>query len=243
MATLTKLLGVRSGTGHGTGSYTTGSFTPSNNSLLVIFVWAQHNNANSGVIADTLTVSGGSLTYTSRVQAQDDGATSATWGGGIRCWTAPVTTGASMTITVDCGAIDIYNYSVHVFELTDYNTSTPVGATATRADETNSGSVSITLSGTPASDSYVLAAGYLDEASDTGLTTGTGWTQQYRSYADFFVAHTQARTGSTSTTVGWDNFTTSYVDLQIALEIKAAAASATSRPIFQRAPRFIRPRR
>src|SRR3989304_6926117 len=87
--------------------FTTGSFTPPNNSLLVVLV-----SADSTIFPDlsdslTLTDSVG-LTWTKRIVA---GNGTGTYAVGFAVWTAPVTTGGSMTLTADCGDVTtIYTY-------------------------------------------------------------------------------------------------------------------------------------
>ena len=99
----TNRIGSLSSFSYGTGSYTTGSFTPSNASLLVV-ICSVMTNAGSTDPSGSLTISDSvGLTWTAQVNVGDASA----WSIGMRIWTAPVTTGASMTATVDCGAIDI----------------------------------------------------------------------------------------------------------------------------------------
>src|SRR5262245_57905698 len=113
----------QSGGGHGTGSFVTSSFTPADNSLLVVCIMAV-NNANNAT-ATNLTLSGGGWTYNQRVGVDQltDGTDC------VAIYTAPVGTGASMTLTVDCGAEDIFQYTLHVFTETGYNSGSPVGGT------------------------------------------------------------------------------------------------------------------
>jgi hypothetical protein len=221
---LTAKLQERAGTGstaYGTGSYTTASFTPANNSLLVVAVMVEEDNFQTPTIADNITISGGGLTWTSRVQAQ--GAVSGTWAAGLRVFTAHVTVGASMTVTVDCGGLSAWSYEVQIFEFTGHNPGSPVGGTASFYSGTggNSGAETLTLSSAPVSASYVLGFAYNDVTSDSGVTTGTGWTQQYRSYEQYYTAHSQSRTGSTSESVTWNDLTSGYLSAAVALEIKA----------------------
>jgi hypothetical protein len=60
---------------------------------------------------------------------------------------------------------------------------------------------------------------------DDTITAGTGWTQQYSQYTLFQKLQTQIRTGSTSTTVGWNSLTAQYTQELAAIEVKEAAAA------------------
>lgn len=216
-----------SSTGHGTGSYTTGSFTPPNNSLLVIGAYFMTNSGSGGADRSgdlTITDSAG-LTWTARV---NNGNTDSFAVGG-RIWTAPVVTGSSMTVTIDSGANDIYVYQVHPYAYTGYNTGTPTGATATGSLTGITGSVSMTLSGAPASTSEVVALMALSPGNGTtDATPGTGWTEIYESITDWdHGSQSQIRTGSTSTDVSWNavnGASPSPSSVQVAVEILEAAA-------------------
>lgn len=80
-----------SGTPSETGSIVSASFTPPNGCILCCLLNIQESPGPNG-----LTVSGGGLTWTKRVErnAADGNA------GGAAIWTAPVGVGASMTVTV-----------------------------------------------------------------------------------------------------------------------------------------------
>jgi Tfp pilus assembly protein PilX len=69
------------------------NFTPPNNSLLVVAVMGDSWSTGT----QTFTVSGGSLTWTKRVEQAN---TDATAGGTAAIWTAPVATGASMSVSI-----------------------------------------------------------------------------------------------------------------------------------------------
>lgn len=73
----------------GTTSLVTASFTPANGDILVVKATNGDANQTFG------TPSGGSLTYTSRVNVGTSGSSTRT-----AIWTAPVTTGAAMTVTL-----------------------------------------------------------------------------------------------------------------------------------------------
>lgn len=203
---LTSLLGAISGTSgdHGTGSFVTGSFTPPNNSILVVSVSLIQNGGSSTPLTD-LTISGGGLTYTARASSSiDEGGSFYT---GTRIYTAPVATGASMTITLDCGSRSIGEYSISVVALTGYNTSTPTGVTGTNAQTSGfSGPpdpASLTLSGSPASTSYIVGAIGIDK-SVANCSPGSSWTELHDVHnTDWGGLETQYRTSYTGTSVDW----------------------------------------
>ena len=92
----TNLLSQISGTvgNFGTGNFTTSSFTPPNNSLLVVGEVYVENNATTTDPTSALTISGGGWTYTGQVSAVTQPTSFPTL---TKIWTAPVTTGASHT--------------------------------------------------------------------------------------------------------------------------------------------------
>lgn len=104
---------------------TTASFTPPSGSLLVAAVVASS--------ADDPVVSGGGLTWTRRVRNLD---------GGCELWTAPVVTGASMTVSVavtDSGFGMGAGLKVDV--VTGHYTTNPIGNTGTGNSPTDNATV------------------------------------------------------------------------------------------------------
>lgn len=203
-----------------------GSFTPSANSLLVIAVTAIHD-AGAGInIGDDLTISGGGLTFTKRVVVND----TTYWGSGLVIFTAAVgASPSSMTLTLDCGANNIYVYAVHVVDYTGYDTGTPTGATASTASGATNGLGAITLSAAPAVDSEVFATLHGESVnSSNSAAPGSGWTELYDSAIAYSVFQSQVRSGSTSTSVEWSDVSVDsgnlYESHMAALEIRAAVA-------------------
>ena len=196
-------------------SVTTGSFTPSNDSLLVAVCLSQ---ANAGTL--DFSISGGSLTWTQRANAA---ASSFNMGG--RIYTAPVSTGASMTVAVSTtagfGAI-----TVAVVEFTGYDSASPIGATLGATTGSRGGAYSPALSGTSAADSYVVAGG----VSDSGNTVkGASWTDIY----DAVAASGGTSHGSTTEYIAgavsaadWSDFPSSFATAAVAVEIKVASAAS-----------------
>lgn len=188
------------------------SFTPSNNSLVVVVfaAWNECRGPDPTNLAG-VTISGGSLTWTAvdAFQSNAEGNCSVY----TKIWTAPVTNGASMAITITHplntpdapeGAL------MNVFDVTGYDTSDPIG---TQISGTNVGadSVTLTLPEAPASDSIVLsyASAIISGFGAMVSTPGTGWTEQYDlSYATNDHLQTQTRTGSVSPSVTWNDIGT-----------------------------------
>lgn len=220
-------------------SVATASFTPSNSSLLCVILTI---TCDTGAVNANTTVSGGSLTWTKRLAIDDSGSGYNTT---LEFWTAPVATGASMTVTVANTAnaatgSDHTRVSIKVFDFTGYDTGSPVGATASTAATWSDGAQSLTLSANPASASYVMAARAFveDAANDVTATHGTGWTELSDNFVlagseGYACLQAQYRTGSTSTTVGWDDVNVEGLGLfaglssAIAIEIKEAGAATS----------------
>ena len=199
---------------------TTGSFTPSDSSILAVLVVCQNHDVG---VTTSPTVSGGSLTYTSRAKARDTGSYTM-W---AELWTAPVATGASMTVTVDNTANGFGAVSVAVVDLTGYDTSTPTGVNLQALTGSRSGTYSPALSGTSAADSIVLIAG----GTDVGTAT------KHASWTDIFTSNAAAGTtdhkfsmsyrAGALTTADWAALDSSFSTAAVAIEIKAAAAGGS----------------
>lgn len=214
----------------GTGTWSTSAFTPSANSLLCAVTLVKNQSSSSDPSSDLTVSDSNGLTWTSR--ALIGNATS--WSMGMRLWTAPVGgSPASGTVTFDCAARNIFRAASACFDLTGYNTGAPVTQTQTDGDCGTNGANNMTaLSGSPVSTSIVIAvlAREVSPGAASVVTHGTGWTELY----DFQQAsqgeclQIQYRTGSTSTTVGWDDVEASGATVArsfaLALEVAAAAS-------------------
>lgn len=224
-----------SGDSFGTGVFTTGSFTPPDNSLLVVLVTAFGFGTSVDLGAE-LSVSGGGLTWTGRIAVGD----LVSWTTGVSVFTAPVTTGASMTLDFDCGAEDVYNYVAQVFAFTDYDTGSPVGATASNATMATNGADALTLSASPASTSYVLGLIAINQNTGTSVATpdaGDGWAEVLVATGNLRWTQSIGRTGSTTTSVGWSDVATGLLQgkcLGVALEIKQSSGAAGGQPTMRR---------
>jgi hypothetical protein len=213
-------------------SITTASFTPADDSLLVMSCF--FFKSDTGLIANTFSVSGGGLTWTKRVGRGETVA--ATYGQAAQeIWTAPVTTGASMTVTVSSSGIndDVSDMIVHMLEVTGYDSASPIGATLSESF-TGTGSYNATLTATPTSTSVVIGSrsGIVGGANSSAVE-GSGWTEAYDSSsvtAGYGELQTQYRTGLTVTTVPWADVDTTDNGFQtddgraeiIGIEIKEA---------------------
>lgn len=218
------------------GAYTTSSFTPPANSLLVVTGW---------MLSDTdiragLSISGGGLTFTQRGPTlnPDNNAAAPGFTDEHQMWTAPVgASPSSMTVTITPPATNTVQFvDVHIVAYSGYDTVTPIGATGSFGGTggiASGSSESLTLSGAPASSSYVFASMTAGANSAAGpITPGAGWTEIY----DWVGANvnglgfqSQERTASTSTTVSWANTDTNgnagglYGCSGLAIEIRAAS--------------------
>jgi hypothetical protein len=223
------------------------AFTPSNNSLLVNCFKV----SNGGdVSAGTLGISGGGWTYTARLHStpQYFGGSNPGYYGRIGAYTAPVSTGASMSTTItssENSGNDRGEILQGVFDYTGYDTSTPIGGTATNVTAGDAG-LTLTLDAAPASGDEVIAwRGRQDSGTvATGATPNAAFTEQYdlssptAGYADLQI---MTRTGSTSTSVVWDDTSTnasasSYLRHSNAMVIKVASAAGGAGPLIRGGP-------
>jgi len=229
--------------GHGTGDFTTTSFTPPNDSLLVVCV-ATMRVTTATDLTSSITCAGGGWTYTPRVGI---GSSTSVYSVSQRIFTAPITTGASMTLTIGTGGINMQFYVVAVLAYTGYDTGTPTGATGSLLVEDTGapdGAQSFTLSGAPATTSEVVAAITLDKDA-AGTTPGSDFTEIY----DVQVGgsggeQSQIRTGSTSTTVAWVDTNTGgsiFKLVAAGVEVKEAAGAPPSGPYAMLRPAVVAP--
>lgn len=228
----------------------TTSFTPSNNALLVAILGSENEaggdlNATSGF---TISDSNG-LTWTERVVREN------AYSGGVeefvKIFTAPVSTGAAGTITITHpsgwtpSSSNINENQLHLFDVTGYNTSSPVGATGA-INNTGDAAYALALTGFTAYNSCVIGAVYQANTA-TGshtATPGANCTELYDSAsATFTHLQTQYRgVKAQSKSVPWVDVNSgsayeSTHSIAVAIEIKAATA-ASAMPLFQRGRRF-----
>lgn len=231
----------------GAPSVTSGSITTVDNSLLVVSLAAMSvgNSATDNYSTANSTLSGGGLTWTKRVAVNDDGTKGFNYTSLQEIWTAPVTTGASITLTWSntlntSGSGDATRVTLHVFYFTGHH-ATPTGATcSTIALSDPLGGM--TLSGAPASTSTVILAREIEADATTDITatpdTSGGFTELYDVPAvsgseGYACLQAQYRTGSTSTAVEWDDINANSIavfgsPMGLGLEIVAAAGGAAT---------------
>jgi len=205
--------------GAGSDTVTTGSFTPSNNSLLVAFIGGIVFGPPTDITIDDTA----GLTWTRRGAGGDQSEAA------CQIFTAPVTTGVSMTVSGHI--VEAEEISISVVEYTGHDTSAPVVQTKYGGGASNSGAHSITLDASPASSSEVLAGVNTTNAT-AAITEGSGWTEVHEVAGGVVDLETEARGSSTSVTVAWTTVTCSNEFTSGAIEIKAAAEAGGQAPDF-----------
>lgn len=229
--------GIKSGQGSlNSNAAVSGSFTPASGSLLIAWCCWDTNSSYG-----TFTATGGGLDWTAITPPGDveDVYDSGSFGQGLKAFSAPVPSSpGSMTVSIDPSG-NTGSLVIGVIEVTGADISSPIGATASSTHLTDT--ASITLSGTPANESLILAmrsgidisASYVMRLS-TPYTTD-GWVElidEVPAGTSYSMLSCQARDGGTSTAVRWqDSFSGATVATQdgtpaLAFEIKAAASGA-----------------
>jgi hypothetical protein len=217
-------------------TFTTASFTPPNDCLLVVAAAIERESgAHTGVVvSDTI-----GLTWTNRISATaDDG----TWFYQLSLWTAAVGAGTSMTVSLS-ETIDNDAVHVHVLAITGYDKTNPVGASASLNDTTDE-TCAMTLSAAPAAGSIVLAARCLGVVSgSSSATPGVGWWEVTdENIVDWHKLAIQARYDSSSTAVAWTDVDDANLTDEglcaVALEIRHAPslvhAASPMQPLLMR---------
>jgi hypothetical protein len=181
----------------GTGPYTTSSFTPPANSKLVVFVqWSGETADNSvGVLTDST-----GLTWTREGQSKID------WSGSehsfMDVWSASVGgSPSSMTLTFTHTGQNCFQMAVYPYAFTNCG---GVGNFVTQTVTANAND--LTLPSAPATTSIVIGMTRLAESGTTTVAPRNGETEIRDDYFTNEYEHYQAqvRTGSTSTTFGWN---------------------------------------
>lgn len=187
----TQLTWVRTG---GSANCATGSLSPSSDSLLVL-VHRTRNTASIAHNTPTTTLAnmndfGGGAEF-SKIAEIESAA-----GNYLRCsmWVG-FNTGSpgSGTITGIASGVSSEN-TVEVIELTGFNSASLTGATAT-ANSTSGTSIAFTMSGTPLTDSVVIAAMH-ETGDDADSTAPSGFTEMYDSVLNFVKYYTCWKKGS-----------------------------------------------
>jgi len=170
--TFSALLEGKSGDGHGTGSFTTGSFTPTAGRRIVALVAAHDRSGSSQDVGAEFTITDSQgRTWAKRAEV---GQTSGFWRNGIAAWISDEAAATSMTVTFDCGGVDLGQYYFGIFEITD---SDGTVAGYVEADGVpDDGAHSVVLGATPDADDLVVYARYMEGRDITGPTMPAGWT-------------------------------------------------------------------
>ena len=207
MALVYTLRATTSGTG-AADTLTTASFTPNSISLLVVVATGLLPDGRAS--APTISNTGTALTWTNRLDLVHTNG----WSSTVQIWTAPVATGAAMTVTVDYNATTLEAGGGHglvVIEFTGHDTgAAPVaqvfqdGGTAGRT-----GAYSGTLASAPGAGNYVITGAVADSANSGDVATGTGWTAIAADAIGDGASLIQYRTGTVSTNVAMADFSPS----------------------------------
>lgn len=215
----------------------TGTFTPANDSLLVVVAMFMRNSLAAWDVAGQATISGGGLTWTRRIVAESTN----DYNNAFVIWTAPVTTGASMSITVTSPTNTLATWN-RCYEYTGHDVASPMGLVTSGSTASTDGSYNPSLGASPASTSDVLAAisTTIAGAGNVDIDNGTGWTELgQENSASFYGSQIQRRSGSTDSTVLWNDLdAASSTDNSfdgyrwVAIEIKEAS-SAVPNTAFQ----------
>lgn len=201
------------GTPSGVAAITSATFTPANNSLLVLCINGDEfdDSANKA-----LAVAGGSLTWTERIRR---GATEA--GAGIAAiWTAPVSTGASMAIDVNrttAGGEGSGRLSAKVYIVTGQHAS-PIGNSNSANWTTDPQSLSVTAAGA----GRLFGCGTDWNANGSPTSSDTEDAAHYASQISVMSAYKSADHSSGSQSIDFNPAGTPTGNV-VVLEILAAA--------------------
>src|SRR5690606_970939 len=197
-------------------------FTPPNNSLLVAVVGACQSSGNTDPSGD-IGISGGGLTWTPRLTIGSP----VSFSRGVRIFTAPVVTGAPMTVTGSLGARPIHSLDIHVFAYENADVANPTGVFASsNTVPGGAGPQTLTLSGPPALTSEVLAVLHTNPTSSSSPIPPTPpWVEQYDIGAANIQMQTQTRAGDASTTVSWSGVGVTFGSTNVAAAIEIRRAT------------------
>ena len=186
----------------------TATFTPANSSRLVVVSTALIPYGEAATHTTHATISGGGLTWTRHKRAYYSDSTG--WTSAVYIWTAPVTTGASMAVTVTyspSSSGEDGGWGLDVFELPDSYAIIQTFEDGGGSGDVLSGSYDGDFSTAPSSGSYLIAATSINSNTLDGsaMTPGSGWTEVSENVNAFYNSETQYVTGTTDTAVTWAN--------------------------------------
>lgn len=202
MAARTNRINSASADNFGTGAYTSGSFTPNANSLVVVWGFGIEESADT-IEGTSFTISDSiGSSFTSQLATT----TSPGWGYGIRCWTSLAgASPAARTVSIDCGATNVHAYRLFIDDITAFDTGTPVAGAIVGSDADGNGAAALTLAATPAVGDIIYGAAAIGISSGTpSVTPGSGFTELLDALSTGWANwHLETITGVTSTNVDW----------------------------------------
>lgn len=199
-------------------TYTSASFSPTANALLLVVAGVGATGGDPGgvTITDSFTGTGS----WSSVQL-----TSTNWRIVI-AWAQLGSSPGSGTVTLDAVRLATNRWALHVYDVTGHDTTTPVTQSNTDATLTT-GSYSISLPSAPASDSMVFGGLFLRAESDGSVTAGSGFTAQNNfdgTGAGGALLNSEYDATSPPQSASWSNIAVSITELAAAvIEIAADA--------------------
>ena len=208
--------------------FTSGSFVPPANSLLVVAVAYELDGAATSAPPISITSSSG-LGFAKATERLEPTA----WNEGIAMFTATV--GASpvaTTLTVTNSAtVFTVGWEINAVAYTGYDVNSPVGVTGSGTATAQGQAYTLALSGASAASSEVFAALAGDEDSPVPapVVPGAGWTELSESASYDPNVQTQVKSG-VSTGVAWTMFGSQYTSKAVtaAIEIRAATGGTGS---------------
>jgi hypothetical protein len=216
------------------------SITPNDDSLFVVVFY--HSNGSAITLANITISDSQGLTWT-EVSALQSG-TGDGYVGAVKVWSAPVVSAAATVVTITHPTVSDANLrsmrTAQAFDFQNYDTSDPIGATAS-AVNVGSGAVNLTLSAAPAATSEVVAicANAPNGGGSLTATPAAGWTEIYdTATAGYGHLQTQVRIGSTSDQVDWTDVAvgdTVYSNDSIALAFEVKYPSLGAQNLTQSA--------
>jgi hypothetical protein len=230
------VLGPVGGGGYATGAngsaITCPNWSVTAGDLLVVAVGACGGPAGQ---ASQWSLTGGGLTWTRRVEANQSGV--------AYCSNAAIFTAVAASTTTISNLNPVHANCLQtmyaLYRVTGYLSATPVGATAALADNSTDGQKDITLSATPAASSTILAFAFVNMADSNSTKkidhgASDGWTERFDFGPSMTAANMwgcwegQAKNNHGLTRVRWDDIlpagvtAASYSFAGAAIEIKSA---------------------
>jgi hypothetical protein len=183
---------------------TSASFTPAAGSLLVAVLTALNGQAQS--VPTSLTDSTGRLWVLAKRQSNLDGGGGAAWSSSIDVFTATAT-GAAMTVTANWHQVGTDSGAGHSIVMLEFSAGAVVQVLGDGGPAGRTGAYANTLPFAPATTSHVVSIATANiQGVDADLTALTGFTDVYEIFQSFYGVNVSTRTGSTSTSVGMNNF-------------------------------------